>query len=396
MKSQSSSSKTPQVVPPDSSLKDAYINQPKRIIAPLIKHEKHLLSDLVKYQNKKRETCTKLVFTQTRGLNFSEVVSQGLLQTLKTFKTVKEVTFVLSQVNNHDHKSLKALEKCFYARFSSLNRINFILAQGCNIVRNKAESSFKSLNVLIKILKRSRSLEGISLNLNICQPLNHSTSKSLLSALKKFAALQKIHLNLFPTCRGSHLPCTEEYTKRIANFLQNQSCLRDLELDFSSKNEIPDKLFEHFLTTLENLKSLKKFKLQLKRYLSRSITDPKLKKFCTHLKELESLQTLDLNFAESSISNIGITSFAASLKQLPLLHTINLDFSAGILITPEWIKSLINSLDKLQNLRCLGLDLECCDTALAQLSKGLINFTNLITFKLRLIGYQKFSLLSSQ
>jgi len=140
------------------------------------------------------------------------------------------------------------------------------------------------------------------------------------------------------------------------------------------------------LTTLENLKSLKKFKLQLKRYLSRSITDPKLKKFCTHLKELESLQTLDLNFAESSISNIGITSFAASLKQLPLLHTINLDFSAGILITPEWIKSLINSLDKLQNLRCLGLDLECCDTALAQLSKGLINFTNLITFKLRLIG----------
>jgi len=54
--------------------------------------------------------------------------------------------------------------------------------------------------------------------------------------------------------------------------------------------------------------------------------DPKLKKFCTHLQKLESLQTIDVNFVGSSVSSIGITPFAACLKKLPLLHTINLNF----------------------------------------------------------------------
>jgi len=260
----------------DSTLKESFPNRPKRIIPSLIKYEKQMMSDTVKYQNQKREVCTKLVFTQTRGLKFVEVVRQGLLQTFKTFKTVKEITFVLSQVSNHDSESLKALKKCFYARFPSLNSINLILAQGCNKSNALTEPSFRSINTLIQILKRHVSLKRINLNLNICQTLNSSISKNLLSALKRFPDLEKLHLNLFPTCQGLHPPCIDEYTKSIADFLQKQPHLKDLELDLSSANEMPDKLFKYFMTSVQDLKSLKRFKFHLRGYiLLKYLTDPK-------------------------------------------------------------------------------------------------------------------------
>jgi len=267
-------------------------------LSPL-RFEKEVFSDSVnRQQNRRREVCTKLTFIQANVTTFAECVSQGLLQTLKTFKAVKDITFVLYRLHD-DPKALKGLENCFTARFPSLNRIQFSISNECDYPRSELETTFESLNTLIKILRKRISLDKISIHLNLCNTLDStvsSTTKRLFSALKRFPALNKLHLNIYSDClHQQHIPCDNEYIESVSEFLNKKTHLKDLELNLSTGSEIPDKLFKAFLTSLEQLNFLQRFKLHLIAG-ERAMTDSKLKKLCPLLKKLKSLQTLDFNF----------------------------------------------------------------------------------------------------
>jgi len=230
------------IKPEDSTSQEVFVKQLNRTIDPLIKFEKQVFSDSVNYQqNKKREVFTKLTFIQTTEATFAECISQGLLQTLKTFKAVKDVTFILYRLHD-DQKALKGLENCFNARFSSLNSINFYISNECDYPRSHLETTFESLNAVIKILRKCISLDKISINLNLCNTLDStvsSTKKRLFSALNRFPALKRIHLNIYSSCGlPQHIPCDNEYVESVSEFLNKKTHLKDLELNLSTYLQI--------------------------------------------------------------------------------------------------------------------------------------------------------------
>ena len=257
------------------------------------------------------------------------------------------------------------------------------------------------------------------------------------SNLSKFPLLTSLTLDL-----QESKTMNDEFLKKISQCIRELTLLASLDINLAECKEIRDKGMIELSSSISSLKSLKLLKLNLrncyginsnaqtsknsasKPNLDKSGEDP-FKIFANHLKEIHSLETLELDFTKCVISdNVlkqissglgtlvsltvlklsfsrchvsdnGINEITIGMKNLQRLTSLSLDFSNNSLVTDNAIKQVGSCISNLQLLNNLHLEFSYCytlsDVGIKDLVNSLKSLKGIQSLQLGFIGYNSIS-----